>query len=688
MSQWRGLPVELDRRAELALMVALLLIAVVFRFHQPDAVPPGPSHDELRMMELAQLIVDGERPIHWKISYTPEPLFMYVLAGAMSVWSFTPFAARIVTRFAGLLLITLVHLLSRRLFGRRVALVGSGVLAVTWWPVFLSRVALRGITFPVAFVAAVYCLWQGLGLGGASGACRVGAVRWGWLVLGGALMGLTWYIFTAARGLCLLLPILLAYLGLVRFVPARKLWRIALVAMGVGALVAAPFVYEVEVHPGVPEERMEQLGGIIEALRAGNVTPLIGQTLATLGMLALSGDLNWRYNVAGRPAFGPILGTLSVLGLLLGVLRWRQPRHFLLVTWLFLGWAPSMLTPSAPSFMRAVGALPVAAMLAAIAAVQLVDWISARTGQRVGRLGLALVVLLLVLNGCVTFRDLFVNWPIQPAVREIYQASLTEALRHLDRSSLEGSVWISEPFPDDRHLLLAQRVLQRDEVRVRWFDADRALILPPAEGARRYLIADFARPDPALFARWMAQATVVLQGQSPAPTEGTAYQVLQAEGGAWVEQALASIVAGSTAFAGPGAQQAVSLPARFDEVATFVGYELADDHVVAGQELHLVLYWHTPGPIYRPLTSFAHLLDAHNSVVGQYDGFDVPAWEWEPEAVVAQVYRFPVAGDAQPGAYWLEIGLYDPVSMERVRIYDDGGAPLGDRLLLQQVVIE
>jgi hypothetical protein len=292
------------------------------------------------------------------------------------------------------------------------------------------------------------------------------------------------------------------------------------------------------------------------------------------------------------------------------------------------------------------------------------------------------------LNGCFTFHALFVIWPIQPAVREIYQASLTEALRHLDRSGLEGSVWISEPFPDDRHLLLAQRVLQHDAVRARWFDADRALILPPAEGVRRYLVADFAHPDPVLFARWMARATVVLDGQLPPPAEGSAYRLLQAEGGTWVDQALASIAAGSTAFADPGAQRAVTLPARFDEVAAFVGYELADDHVAIGEELHLILYWRTPGPIYQHLASFAHLLDAQNRVVGQYDGFDVPAWEWEPEAVVAQVYRFPVAGDAQPGIHWLEIGLYDPVSMERVRIVDGAGAALGDRLLLQEVAIK
>ncbi len=688
MNQPRFSQTEPSRRVELALLAAILLVAAFFRFYHPDSVPPGPSHDELRMMDLGELIVEGERPIHWTISYSAEPLFMYLLALAMPTWGFTPFGARIVTRFAGLLLIPLVHILTRRLFGRRAALVASGALAVTWWPVFFSRVALRGITLPLTFTAAVYFLWRGLGLNGARETNQVKTIRWSWLALGGGLMGLTWYTFTAARGLFILLPLWLAHLALVRLVRIKQLWRIALVALGLTALVAAPFVYEMRVHPGAPEARMDQLNDVIEELLTGNLIPFARQTANTLGLFILTGDPNWRYNVSGRPIFDPVLGMLAILGLLVSVARWRQPRYFLPLTWLLLGLAPSMLTPEAPSFVRAIGALPAAAMLPGIGAVAVWDWVKkpgfcrfAYTKTRF------LLALLLALNGLSTFRALFITWPVQSQVREIYQAALTKAFQDLNHSSLAGPIWISAPFPDDRHLLLTRRILQREEIKPHWFDSNRALILPPADGVRRYLLADFANPDPTLFTRWMSRASVVLEGESP-NTKELSYQVYQAEGGPWVEQELADIAARSPAFADLETRQAVRMPAHFGETVALLGYKVAGDRLAPGEEMHFVIYWRVQGPVYEPLSSFVHLLDGQNNIVGQYDGFDVPTRHWEPGAVIAQVYRIPVGQGVQPGAHWLQAGLYNPQTMERLHITNDDGASLGDHLLLQEIFVQ
>ncbi len=667
------------KHIELALLTLILLVAAFFRFYLPDAVPPGPSHDELRMMQLGELIVEGARPIHWTISYSAEPLFMYVLALVMPGLGFTPFGARIVTRFAGLLLIPVVHCLARRLFGRRVALVTSGVLALTWWPVFFSRVALRGITLPLVFTGAVYCLWRGLDLDEGAGTRRVGALRWGWLAAGGGLMGLTWYTFTAARGLFVLLPIILVYLALLRLISIKQLWRVTLVSLGLASLIAAPFVYDVQVNPGAPESRIEQLSPIIEELYAGNVLPFAQQAAATVGMFVLTGDPNWRYNVSNRPTFDPLLGMMAVLGFLLCIARWKQPRCFLLLLWLMLGWASTMLTPEAPSFVRGIGALPPVVMMAGVGAVAVWDWIVARAERRAARAVPVLLALVLALNGALTFYNLFVAWPAQAQVREIYQASLTEAFRDLNRSDVTGYVWISEPFPDDRAVMLAPRILRNEQVKLRWFDAERTFILPPADGARQYLFADFAVPDPLLSARWMERATVAL--------EGDAYRVYRLEGGAWMAQELASITAQSSAFADMEAQHPVPLPARFAETAELLGYDLLAEQLAPGQEVRLVLYWRVYGPVYEPLSSFAHLLDPQGNVVGQYDGLDIPTWSWEPGVVVAQVYGFPISQDAQPGVHRLEVGLYDPQTMERVGVVGEDDVPLGERLLLPGITL-
>lgn len=678
---------EPGQHLELWLLVGVLMAAAFLRFYAPNAMPPGPSHDELRMMDLGELIVQGERPIHWRITYSAEPLYMYLLALAMPVWGFTPFGARLVTRWAGLLLVPVTHRFARRLFGRRTALFTSGVLAVTWWPMFFSRVALRGITLPLTFTGAVMYLWRGLGLGEGYGRSAGEDLRWGWLAGGGALMGMTWYTFTAARGLVILLPTVLLCLALLDVIPRPQIWRVALVTLGAAVLVAAPFIYEVRTHPGAPETRLDQLSGIIDRLLAGDLLPFARQALRTAGVFLTTGDPNWRYNVSGRPAFGPLLGALAMVGVAVSLWRWRQPRHVVLIVWLVLGLAPSMLTPEAPSFVRGIGALPVAAVFPAIGAVVLWDW----TGARVGRVLLAplgvLLILLVPLNGVATFRDAFGEWIAQPEVREIYQASLTKAFRDLNHSNLEGELWISEPFPDDRHLLLEKRVMRRESIEVHWFDASRALILPPVEGTRRYLLADFARPDDRLFDRWMRDATVVMEG--PVSPSGTAaYRLVQARGGPWVDRELQETMGQSTAFRDTRATQRVALPARFGDTADLLGYDLAHDELAPGEIVHLALYWRVNGPVFEPIASFVHLIDGQDEIVGQYDGFDVPPWEWQFGAVVAQVYRFSIDEGARPAAHWLEVGLYNSKTMERLKVSSGEGNQIGDRLVLQTVVVE
>jgi 4-amino-4-deoxy-L-arabinose transferase-like glycosyltransferase len=674
-------PSTVNRRVELMLLVAILLVAALLRFHQIDSVPPGPSHDELRMMDLGELIVEGARPIHWTVSYSAEPFYMYLLALTMPVWGFTPFGARIVTRFAGLLLIPLVHRLTRRFFDRRVALITSGLLAVTWWPLFFSRIALRGITLPLFFTASVYCLWRGFNLEDRE------TVDWKWLIVGSALMGFTWYTFTAARGLVILLPLILIHLAWSGRIHGEQLWRVSLVTIGMAVLVIAPFVYDMRVNPGAPEARLGQLNEVINALKSGNPLPFARQTINTMGLFLWRGDPNWRYNVSGRPAFGPLLGALAVLGFLMSIVRWRQPSYFTLVAWLLLGLAPSMLTPEAPSFVRGIGALPAAVIMPSIGAVVLWDWLASRVGSMVKRIIPALLLIIVVINGLFTFRAQFIHWPIQPEVREIYQASLTEAFRALNHGNLEGPLWISEPFPDDRHLLLSKRLLRRKEIKLRWFDSSKALILPPTQGVRRYLLADFANPDPVLFNRWMSEATIISEGEVPTLQEKPSFRIYEIAGGAWVEKKLSQITADSTAFADQTMQQMVSLPARFDEAATLLGYELKDSNLAPGDNVHLIVYWRVPGPAYEPLASFAHLLDERHNIVGQYDGFDVPPWHWEPEAVIAQVYRFPVDQNAQPGFHKLQVGLYNSQTMERILIIDDTGTTIGDRLLLREITV-
>jgi hypothetical protein len=57
-----------------------------------------------------------------------------------------------------------------------------------------------------------------------------------------------------------------------------------------------------------------------------------------------------------------------------------------------------------------------------------------------------------------------------------------------------------------------------------------------------------------------------------------------------------------------------------------------------------------------------------------------------PGEIVVDRYDIPIAADAAPGQAAIEVGMYDPATMQRLPVQDPTGA-LGDRILLAEVQI-
>jgi len=62
-----------------------------------------------------------------------------------------------------------------------------------------------------------------------------------------------------------------------------------------------------------------------------------------------------------------------------------------------------------------------------------------------------------------------------------------------------------------------------------------------------------------------------------------------------------------------------------------------------------------------------------------------PTTGWSVGERVRDEYRIPIEADAPAGEYELEIGMYEPVTGERLLVYSQEGALLGDRILLGQI---
>ena len=230
--------------------------------------------------------------------------------------------------------------------------------------------------------------------------------------------------------------------------------------------------------------------------------------------------------------------------------------------------------------------------------------------------------------------------------------------------------------------------LATNDLRLRWFDPSTSLVLLPHQ-PWAYAIAEDRPLAGPLASRFLAGLKPLAKGAGfrlyPCPDETDVNGRLDVAAASPVFRSPEVKFAPGDA---PGLRSPVSLPVSFNGQIAFLGYEHLTPSPVPGQEMALLTYWRVLGQPERPLKIFVHLLDDHSHIWGQHDGLDVPVEGWYPGDVIVQLHTFAVTAGAPPGRYQIEVGLYDPRTMERLQVIDEDGASLGNRLLLQEEVVQ
>ncbi len=454
-------------------MILTVLIALVFRTYALANVPPGMQHDEMFNIRDALRLRPGYLPVFFPDNYGREPLWMYLLAGALQLFGVGTWSARLPAAVIGTLTVILTGVLSYRFYGRSVGLLAAAFMAVSFWPLFMSRVSLRAVLLPFVQGLAVYTL---------SRALQQSHVRWA--VAAGIGIGLLPYTYSIPGQY---FPVVLLAWGWLFVVwPGRnraRVWKRMAGISILAVLVALPLAIFALRHPDVVYQRVGVLGYELNQLLAGNIYPALHSTKAVLGMFTHTGDPTWRYNFAGRPVFNPGAGGLFYLGLIVSLIQIRGPEGLLWPTWLLTMLLPSMLTGSAPSFWRASGALIPVFVMPAVGA----DWIWKQSLRILGKPGGILVILLMgaLLGGTAvdTWNDYFQVWAHHPEVCDIYEAGIAAAARFLNQYHDQTTpVWISHQYAWD----LGRLVFEFQSTYpgpVRWFNGQFGTIWPsPAHG--------------------------------------------------------------------------------------------------------------------------------------------------------------------------------------------------------------
>ncbi len=630
------------RRLELPLLIVILLIAVFFRFHRLDSVPPGLTHDESAVGFFVRQVAAGKPfAIDAPYGYANEPFTKYAAAIVMTLVGPTDWALRAHQALWGVLLVLGTFLWGRATFGRAVGLSASALVAVNFWPVMTSRFALNSNPSPALITFAFWLMWIAL----FKEKLRARPLAWlGFaLALAGALV-----TYEASRGAWLALPAFLLYLVILG--PRKRLGQFA-AALAFGTALALPHL----LNPAA-WGRTSTLATSLTSAMAGDLNPLMHNVLEALGTLFVKGDLFIVYNIPGRPVFDPLLGVLFVGGLLLCLWRWRQPADALTLLWLGAGFAPAAAIGAPTMMLHAITTQTIVLTLPAL----IVQHIGRGRFSRLAWGGFAVLV---GLTAFASFDDYFDRWANATDTRAAYFSNFAAVTAYLHDVSFSGSVALSSPFPDLPHDPFAADLrVRRPDLDLRWFDAREALVFPQSKNSLLVLPSN-TQLDP-LFAAHLPLTNIerhFIRETDVDPYFDTAIWQPQKSLADWFND---------------GALTMAATPANFGGVITLIAFDIDSITAHPGQGITAVTFWRVLdpaalGPVspinygYEAAT-FLHLLDSGGNLVAGYDRLNAPAWNWRPGDVFAQIHHLALPVDLPPGNYILQVGLYTLPDLTRL----------------------
>ncbi len=656
-------------RWEWPLVVGLLLLAFFMRVWQLNDVPPGLHHDEVIIGQVAKDILRGNFAIYFTAGYGHEPLYHYGVAGFFAALGASAFALRLTSAFIAVLGLAVAYRLTRRLFSPVVAVGMLAWMSISLWPVFFARVGLRGITLPLLTTLTAYFLWRALH-----------AARITHYAIAGALLGLTLYTYQASRVFPVIFAVFFAYLVATRaslITRHSSLIRDASVFFVTALFVAAPLIiYLTAINPKA-EERVADLSGPLNQLRAGDPSEVISSTLNTLGLFTIKGDAVPIYNVSERPVFpDPIGAALFYLGLLICVWRWKQPAYAFMLIWFFISLTPAMVTPFSPNFVRTMAAWPVPFVLVGVGMESIGRLV---TGQLVTRskrhlvtlsprqLVIALFSLVLVFNTVLTYRDYFLDWPRGDYVRFWQQATWTQAVRAINADPSSSPVAASGLSIQDFDPQTFDLLGVRSDIKVKWFDCRNAVLYPGSPGFARYLSPGFFSCDADLWSAWLPGAKMLAQPRWP-DTGKVIFSLQQSDPMAAYqtyigirEQGNQAVFIGNERFdaQNPGADLVPIGAPGFGGLNSF-GAQIKQSKLRAGDTLELLTFWMVMQPIAPPLKIFIHVTAPDGKIVAQWDGLDVSIGTLEPHDLFIQRHQIAIPADLAPGPYRISLGVYRP----------------------------
>ncbi len=644
------------------LVVFILLSAFAFRTHHLNSVPPGLTHDEANHGREAMGILDGELLFYFPLNYGSEPLYSYTVAGSMALLGEGVFALRLVTVFASILAMAAAYGWAKRAFGWKTAVLTLSITALSFWAVASSREALRAGLMPL-FVTIAVTFFHRLTLPRhplTESKKRKIALAFA------VAVAVTVHIYLSSRVAWLLYPVFLLYLALFHRDRFRAAWKSAVIGLLLAGVLVTPLFAYLHVHPEALT-RLDMLDGTIEALKAGNIRPLLINSSSALRAFVQpnAGDQFLAYNIPGRPVFIPLTAFFFLIGTATALWKWKKPAYALLLLWFGAGIIPSLVTGATANTTRNIAAMTAVYTLPALGFVHSSDWLGKKIPAAKKGIPIAALLWLLLIGGA-TGRDYFVKWGQSPAVRDAYQQNLAAVMAYLDGQEDrmgEGAISISSIYPHVAHDPSIARLLSPSRAEgMRWMDARRALIVADralivADGAQNQAVIPASTPPHPVFEQWLT----AVEHYSLRPDDlNPSFTVYTMAIGNFEEPPIAN----------------------FNDGVALLHAEWVQPTTSAGGTASLLTVWRVLNPdrigaASTPLHTtdavlFTQVLTPQGTVLGQDDRLDAPSWAWQTGDVIVQIHEIQVGEETAVGDYQTIVGLYDRLSQERLNSIESG----------------
>ncbi len=487
---------------DLVLLGVITLLALILRFWQLGAVPPGWRDDELiNSLVISQKVLDGDLALYYADASGHEALYHALNAVFLAAFGPGVPGIRWLSVILGTLTIPLTYLVGRRLFDSLTGLVAAAALAVSFWSLMYSRIGIRHVLTPVLALTTFYFFLRGLGIGRTENRSQYASLVD--FFLAALFMGLGFYTYFASRGVPLILLAFCVYLLLFARDIILRHWRGILIMFGLAVLMAIPLLITLSNQPE-SEARVAELAVPLVEGRLGNFEPLRRHVIVTLSMFHGDGDDEWLYNIPHRPIFGPAGAVFFWTGVIIALVFSLSPFYHilsrksdtirsenlaqqpqtaslsstLLLIWWLAGISPGFISVPPGSLGHTILAQSAVYLLAALP----VWWLF---NKRLSELRAISILLGLLLIASVAIRDLpdyFQEWPQRGMTRFLYRADIHDVADYLndnpdiDEFSIAGllagpwdKIALSMDLNDDRARIAAPR----------WYNPQRALLLQP-----------------------------------------------------------------------------------------------------------------------------------------------------------------------------------------------------------------